>query len=65
MTKPFYAYGDEVYLKTDIDQRMRIVSGYIYRPGAMLYMLACGQDESSHYEFELSETRNVMMTSTN
>jgi hypothetical protein len=65
MIKPRYNYGEELYLKSDIEQRMRVVSGFIHRPGNIMYLLMCGQDESAHYDFELSEDRNIVMVTSN
>ena len=56
--------GQEVYLKTDTDQRMRIVSAIIVRPGnCYSYELACGTDSRWHYDFEISTEKNVLITS--
>jgi len=65
MARPIYNYGDEVYLITDIYQHKRIVSGYITRPGLFTYLVVCGTEETGHFEFELSNKPDVMMTSTN
>lgn len=44
--------GDIVKLKTDHENRARIVTGIIIRPNTQLYYLSCGKEESVHYEIE-------------
>ena len=55
-----YDFGDIVFLKTDPDQRERIVVGWTERPGVILYDLACGTDYSTHYEFEITEKQDIL-----
>jgi len=57
--------GDTVYLQTDIDQKKRLVTGYYVRKTSISYLLSCGTDESTHYDFEITEDINVLITSTN
>ena len=53
--------GDIVYLKTDKEQEERIVCGItIYNKGELMYKLSCGLDDSSHYEFEITNQKNVL-----
>lgn len=65
MFKPAFEYGEEVWLITDPNQSKRIVSGYILRPNMITYLIVCGTEETGHFEFELSTSPDVMMTSTN
>lgn len=61
-----YGFGQEVYLKTDIDQRVRIITGMLLRPNGLIsYELSCGTDTRWHYDFEISTEKNVLMTTTN
>ena len=58
-----YEFGQEVYLKTDVDQRVRIVTSLIIRPnGCISYELSCGVDTRWHYDFEISTEKNVLIT---
>jgi len=56
-----YDIGQTVYLKTDIHQVPRIVYGYYVDKTSILYRLMCGTDSSTHYDFEISETKNVLV----
>lgn len=54
--------GRIVYLRTDEEQKQRIVTGYIIRPGsALLYMLTCGTTETNHYAIEISSKKNILI----
>ena len=51
---------DVVFLMTDSDQLPRIITGIqIYKNG-ILYRLACGTDESWHFEYEIATTKNFL-----
>lgn len=53
--------GQTVYLKTDEDQKARIVVRIIVTaPGGIIYGLACGIAETQHYDMEISEEKNVL-----
>ena len=60
-----YKIGGVVYLKTDIDQRKRLVTGINIRSAGIVYLLSCGVEESYHYDFEITEDVNVLITSNN
>lgn len=62
-----YGIGAIVYLKTDRDQLQRLVVGYRIRGNTeVVYDLQHSDDEvTSHYDFEISGERDVLMTSTN
>jgi hypothetical protein len=49
-----YRIGEVVYLKTDPNQYRRLVVGYIVRPHAVTYVVACMNAETVHLEVELS-----------
>lgn len=58
--------GDVVYLVTDEDQKARIVCAIeVFKSGELLYRLACGTITASHYDFEISNEKDVVKTSTN
>jgi hypothetical protein len=57
--------GDVVFLKTDTDQKKRLVTGINIRSTGMVYLLSCGVDESYHYDFEITEEIDVLITSRN
>jgi hypothetical protein len=52
----------EVYLRTDIDQSVRIVTSIQIRANNLLmYEISCGVQTTWHYEFELSEEKNILL----
>jgi hypothetical protein len=54
-----YEIGQIIYLKTDIDQKQRIVTGIIVRSQSILYELSCGTETSGHYDFEITTEQNI------
>jgi hypothetical protein len=61
-----YEFGQEVCLKTDVDQKVRLVTGLLVRPnGSMSYELSCGTESRWHYDFEISTDKDVVMKTTN
>lgn len=60
-----FEFGEVVYLKTDTEQKPRIVYSMKVFPNEILYELACGTTVSSHYEFEISTEINVLLQTTN
>ena len=62
-----YQIGDYVYLKTDIDQYKRIVTGYTVRDNSekVVYLISLGTDETSHYECEISSEVDVVLKTNN
>lgn len=57
--------GDIVFLKTDPDQRARIVIGIFIRPNGKSYYLSCGVEESFHYEIEMSTEPDIVFKTGN
>ena len=57
--------GDVVYLKTDNDQKKRLVTGFTIRKNTTLYILSCDVTESYHYDFEITCDVDVLITTTN
>ena len=60
-----FEIGDRVYLKTDIEQFCRIVIEINISKVDISYTLICGIIESTHYNFEISTEKDVLITSTN
>lgn len=46
--------GDIVYLRTDTEQKERIVTGVQLNPNGLIYRLVCEVTETWHYDFEIS-----------
>jgi hypothetical protein len=57
-----YSIGQIVYLKTDERQLERMVIKIIINCNGHLYELAESVNESTHYEIEISEEKNVLIT---
>lgn len=57
--KAEYELGDLVYLVTDQDQEQRMVTGIMYRPGTVLYLLSGGDKETEHYGIEISKEKDT------
>ena len=51
--------GQTVYLKTDSEQRERLVTAIIVRGYGILYSLSFETDESTHYDFEISAEKDI------
>lgn len=58
-TEAEYEIGQIVYLKTDREQFPRIVIGYYIFETGLTFSLSMGENTSSHYAFEISETKDV------
>ena len=54
--------GQSVYVKTDIQQRERIITGIILRPfNSVTYLATLDELESALYGFELSKEKDFIM----
>lgn len=51
----------DVYLSTCIDQKIRIVTGIIVHVDGITYQLTSGTEVTEHYDYEISETKNVLI----
>jgi hypothetical protein len=51
---------DVVFLITDDDQLHRIVTGIQISQNGLLYRLACGTNDSWHYEYEIATDKNFL-----
>lgn len=49
-----FEIGQTVYLITDKEQSKRIVTGYNVRTTGITYGLSCGENETWHYDYEIS-----------
>lgn len=65
MLQSKYDIGQEVYLKTDADQKKRMVTGILIRGNNVQYDLACGSSSSWHFEFEVSPEKDMVTAVTN
>jgi len=54
-----------VYLKTDIDQRQRMVTGMCIRGNNLTYELSFGDRATWHQEIEIAETADILKATTN
>lgn len=55
-----YDLGQIVYLKTDIDQRERIITQIKFDPTGCIYKLALCTEETYHFDIEISTQRNII-----
>lgn len=61
-----FQIGQPVYLKTDVEQHERMVTGIYLRPNrGITYALTLGTTETVHYAMEISTERDVLKASTN
>ena len=59
--KSEYELGDMVYLKTDEDKNVRIITGIkFYIGGSILYTLCLNTTESMHYGIEFSYEKSYI-----
>jgi len=59
--------GDYVYLKTDVNQHRRMITGYTVRDNSegVVYLLSFGTEETSHYKCEISIEEDTLLKATN
>lgn len=57
-----FEIGDLVYIKTDIDQRARLVTGITLRICGMVYELSLSENVSNHFDFEISSERDFVLS---
>lgn len=54
--------GEIVFLRTDDEQRERIVTGILIKgDGSVTYLLACSVTETEHYGFEITKDKTLML----
>ena len=56
-----YNIGQTVYLITDTNQKPKIVIGFAGLIGKIKYIIGQSEDYSSHYDFEISATKNILI----
>ena len=54
--------GDLVFLKTDPDQKQRMITKISITPDGIYYNLNCGVEESPHYSIEITSDRDWNIT---
>ena len=54
--------GEIVYLKTDQEQKARIVIGIQIRPTGILYILQLCTNETYHYDIEIQKDLDILKT---
>jgi len=54
-----------VYLKTDTEQKKRLVTAIKIMPGCLMYELSCSDESSLHYDFEITVDKDVIVSTTN
>ena len=54
-----------VYLKTDVDQSPRLVTSIRIDSTGLIYQISCGTQTSDHFDFEISEIKNIVLTTEN
>ena len=60
-----YNFGDIVFIKTDAEQKERMVIAILASPqGLLQYQLACGDTTTWQIEMLISETKDVLKTVT-
>jgi hypothetical protein len=57
-----YDFGQRVYLKTDTEQVERMVIRVSIIPHGIIYTLACGEIETSHYPIEITAEKDILKT---
>lgn len=55
-----FKMGYPVFIKTDPTQSEHIITGYTVRPGVILYCCKINDDESWHYDFELTDEPDMV-----
>ena len=55
-----YDIGETVYLKTDTDQKQRMIRQITVKRNGLEYNLVCGSDESWHEDFEFTTEKDVL-----
>ena len=57
-----YNHGDIVYLRTDLDQKPRIVVAITIKINNVAYYeLGCGAESSFHFDIEMSASSDVAL----
>lgn len=57
-----HSIGDLVYLKTDIDQNERLITGIMITQNGLQYELSFNTDRSWHFDVEISKDKDMVKT---
>jgi hypothetical protein len=60
-----FKIGDIVYLRTDSDQKKRIVTSIVISQSGIKYELSCATVDTWHYDFEMTHDIDVLIATTN
>ncbi|HEY8687744.1 MAG TPA: hypothetical protein VIM07_00805 [Chitinophagaceae bacterium] len=60
-----YEIGEIIYLKTDEDQKQRIVFAIVVYRNEFVYRCSCGTVMSDHYDFEMSRELDTTLKTNN
>lgn len=52
--------GQPVYLVTEVEQDEHLVCALKITQNEILYIVTCGTEVSTHYDFELSATKRII-----
>lgn len=56
-----FSLKEVVYLKTDPEQKPRIVTSISFKgSGAVTYSLGCGIEDTDHYDFEITKEEDIL-----
>lgn len=55
-----FSIGQTVYLKTDPEQKERMVIGIDIRPNGIMYLLSLGDFSSYHFDLEISKDKDLI-----
>jgi hypothetical protein len=56
-----FEIGEILYLKTDEEQKIRILNAILVTPNGYLYRLASGSSDSYHYPMEITREKSFML----
>jgi len=60
-----FSIGDHVYLKTDVEQLMRIITAICINVSGAKYLLSYNTSDSWHYDFEFTAERDIIKATSN
>lgn len=60
-----FELGQIVYLHTCKDQHPRLVTRINVSTMGIIYELSCGTETSTHYDYEISEKKNILISTDN
>jgi hypothetical protein len=60
-----FEIGSLVFLKTDEEQKERFITGIKVRPNGISYYVSLGENETIHYEFEITDEKDIIKATSN